>query len=618
MKRLLSLCLVFLASYCLLTAPLVAQDFSPKNFKEFTNYKDKILDTKFSSKNSYLAIAVKDNSLELRDRNFSTIWTYKNNPNNYGMKLAFSPDEKHLVFSKYQSRRDAAVLDITQKKIIQKLKTGGWPVLEYSPDGKFLVTSGRSREPKTAVTKIWAWKGGKFELTQTLKYTHKRFQGFRDMSFSADGQFFALSGITGHIVIYRFRKGKFEEHQQVYRKQWSRAIAFHPDGKNIVFNVRHRIFQLQWKGSKRNGKFVYVDSVKTFGGEIWEMKFDSKGKNLVTACKHRGLRIYQWDKDKLSREEDDSYEMHVGGALSMDMNKDLIVSGGADNKVVLYTTGKIPVAVNNTGSSTTPKTKKPTHNKGAGGTVFSGDDLDIDVGGKGTNYLFIVGIKKYRFWDTLSNAASDARKVKAVLQKRYGFENKNTVEIYNEKATVKNILSKLSELRTKITPKDNLLLYYSGHGYYNAAIEEGFWIPFNAKKGEETQYLANSTLLKYIKAIKAKHIFLVADACFSGSLFSAGKRGYIENVERFKSRWGLASGRLEFVSDGDVGKSSPFANYFLKYLTTNTKKRFPISELIQYVKVSVSNNANQTPIGHPLKNVGDEGGEFVFYLNDKK
>ena len=618
MTRLLSFCLAFLGSYYLLSTPLFAQEFSPKNFKEFTNYKDNILATKFSSKNSYLAIAAKDNSVELRDRNFATIWTYKNNPNNYGMNLAFSLDEKHLAFSKYQSRQDVAVLDIAQKKVIQKLKTGGWPVLEYSPDGKFLVTSGRSREAHTAVTKIWTWKGGKYELVQTLKFTHKRFQGFRDIGFSADGQFFALSGITGHILIYRLRKGKFEEHQQVLRREWSRAIAFHPDGKNIVLNVRNRIFHLQWKGGKRNGKFVYVDSLKTYGGKIWKMKFDPKGKYLVTACVRSGLRVYQWDKDKLSREEEDSYDLHVDGARSMDMNKGLLVSGGADKKVVLYTLGKVPVAMNNIGSKITPKTKKTTHNKGAGSDVFSGDDLDIDVGGKGKNYLFVVGIKKYRFWDTLSNAASDARKVKAVLQKRYGFEEANTVEIYNEQATIKNILSKLSELRMKITPKDNLLLYYSGHGFYNAAIEEGFWIPFNAKKGEETQYLANSTLLKYIKAIKAKHVFLVADACFSGSLFSAGKRGYIENVERFKSRWGLASGRLEFVSDGDVGKSSPFANYFLKYLTTNTKKRFPISELIQYVKVSVSNNANQTPIGHPLKNVGDEGGEFVFYLNDKK
>ncbi len=604
--------------FFLLTTHLFAQDFSLQKFKEFTGYKDKILGVKFSSKNNYLAIAVKDNSVELRDRTFAKIWSYKNNPKNYGMRVAFSPNEKHLAFTKYQSTRNVGILDIGQKQIIQKLKTGSWPVVAYSPDGKFLITAGRAREPKTGSVKIWQWKGKKFELAQTLKYTHKRFQHFRGISFSPNGQYFALSGITAHILVYRFRKGKFEEYQQIPRKQWSRSIAFHPNGKDIVFNARQRIFHLKWKGSKRNGKFVYVDSLSTPGGPIWGMKFKADGKFLVTGCKYRGIRIYPWEDNKLSL-EDDSYEMHVGGALSVDVNQELVVSGGADNKVILYTSGKIPVTLNNAKDAPLPpKPKKPTHNKGSGGKVFYGDDLNIDVGGKGKNYLLVVGIKKYKFWDTLSNAASDARKIKAVLQKRYGFDQANTVEIYNEEATIKNILSKLSKLRTKITPKDNLLLYYSGHGFYNAAIEEGFWIPFNAKKGEETQYLANSTLLKYIKAIKARHIFLVADACFSGSLFSSGKRGYIDNVERFRSRWGLASGRLEFVSDGDVGKSSPFANYFLKYLKNNTKKRFPISELIQYVKVSVSNNANQTPIGHPLKNVGDEGGEFVFYLKDKK
>jgi hypothetical protein len=320
--------------------------------------------------------------------------------------------------------------------------------------------------------------------------------------------------------------------------------------------------------------------------------------------------VYEWKNGKFSREEDDIYDFQGSGIFALDINQELIVLVGRNKRVTIATSGKVPSQP----ATTNAQDNKKGNAAKVTNTKFSSDDLDFDVGASGKNYLLVVGINKYKSWKPLMNATTDARKVVKVLQKRYGFAPENTLEVYDEQATSKNILKQLATLREKITPQDNLLLYYSGHGYYNAAIKEGFWIPFNAQKGEETQYLANATLLKYIKAIKARHIFLVADACFSGSLFTQGKRGYIDNVEKYRSRWGFASGRLELVSDGTIGESSPFATYFLKFLTQNQKKRFAISELIQYVKVAVSNNASQTPIGHPLKNVGDEGGEFVFYL----
>ena len=88
----------------------------------------------------------------------------------------------------------------------------------------------------------------------------------------------------------------------------------------------------------------------------------------------------------------------------------------------------------------------------------------------------------------------------------------------------------------------------------------------------------------------------------------------MENVEQYKSRWALTSGRLEYVSDGQTGKNSPFASYFIKYLQDNQKKKVPVSELVNYVKSAVGNNSEQQPVGNPLKSVGDEGGEFIFYL----
>jgi hypothetical protein len=126
-------------------------------------------------------------------------------------------------------------------------------------------------------------------------------------------------------------------------------------------------------------------------------------------------------------------------------------------------------------------------------------------------------------------------------------------------------------------------------------------------------FIPNSQILRIIENINSQHTFLVADACFSGSLFNSTTRGYSEHVEKYRSRWGLASGRLEEVSDGDAGKNSPFAKSFIEFLRTNQEPKVAVSDLVQFVKKKVSETSAQTPIGNPLKGVGDEGGEFIFY-----
>ena len=161
---------------------------------------------------------------------------------------------------------------------------------------------------------------------------------------------------------------------------------------------------------------------------------------------------------------------------------------------------------------------------------------------------------------------------------------------------------------------DNLMIYYSGHGFYDDSFNEGYWIPYDAKVGDVSTYIPNTNILNFVKALEFRHIFLVADACFSGALFSEGNRGFIDNIEEIQSRYGLSSGNIEFVSDGKAGENSPFATYFLKFLKSNLKDRFTVEELNRYVKVAVGDNSNQQPIAGPLKNVGHEGGEFVFYL----
>ena len=243
------------------------------------------------------------------------------------------------------------------------------------------------------------------------------------------------------------------------------------------------------------------------------------------------------------------------------------------------------------------------------------DDFDLDAFqiGTGKNFLLIIAVDKYRYWKSLQNPIKDAQDIKKMLQAKYTFEPKNTYELYNEQVTPQNLHEIFEKIKEKGSNIDNLMIYYSGHGYYDPSFDEGYWIPFNGKNGAVASYIPNTSIRNYIKSMKFRHVFLVADACFSGALFADSHRGgYVDKMEQIQSRWGLSSGNLEYVSDGKEGENSPFAHYVLKFLKENLKDKFAVSEMIQYVKTAVADNTEQTPVGNPLRGVGNEGGEFVF------
>lgn len=260
-------------------------------------------------------------------------------------------------------------------------------------------------------------------------------------------------------------------------------------------------------------------------------------------------------------------------------------------------------------------------------SVFnSGNSEEIDLeftASEGKNFLLIIAIDKYKFWKSLSNPVKDARDFKKVLMDKYGFVQDNVLELYNEEATPDNVRAQFESLKEKGSDIDNLIIYYSGHGYYDPSFDLGYWVPSEGKTSQNatSTYLPNDNIKNYIKTLNFRHILMIADACFSGSLFiqDQGSRGVeAEKNESLKSRWGMSSGNLELVSDGEKGKNSPFATYLIQFLKDNLEDRLKINKVIEYVVGQMKKNTNQSPIGAKLSGVGHEGGEFVFVLQGAK
>ena len=246
-------------------------------------------------------------------------------------------------------------------------------------------------------------------------------------------------------------------------------------------------------------------------------------------------------------------------------------------------------------------------------------DLDQSVG---RNYLFVIGINAYKDIQPLENAVLDARAIAKVLVKRYQFDWEHTLELYDEAATRDRIISGFDYLAETLTDKDNLLIYYAGHGNYREKLKIGYWVPVDAKDGKYSGFINHSTIRDYIQATRAHHCLLIVDSCFSGNLLRSHGRDvntsptvtHANKVDRFPSRWCLAAGMIEKVSDGYIGDHSPFARSLITFLEKNDEVRFPVQDLISHVSKATSYNADQTPLGGVLLKTGDQNGQFVFDL----
>jgi branched-chain amino acid transport system substrate-binding protein len=236
----------------------------------------------------------------------------------------------------------------------------------------------------------------------------------------------------------------------------------------------------------------------------------------------------------------------------------------------------------------------------------------------GSYRALIIGINEYKDpkIPDLETPLNDSRALADLLQEKYGF----VVEtIFGKQATRKTIYNNLRGLSSKAKPNDSVLIYYAGHGDLDRQYNDGWWIPFDATVGDPTTYLDNVQVQKAMRSMKAKHVLLISDSCYSGTLFGQSRamppvidNKYYLGLYNEKSRWGMTSGNKTPVADDGTGGHSVFAYQFIKELKNNEKPYLSTQEIYTRIAPIVSNNSEQTPLCRPMRNTGDQGGEFIF------
>lgn len=247
--------------------------------------------------------------------------------------------------------------------------------------------------------------------------------------------------------------------------------------------------------------------------------------------------------------------------------------------------------------------------------------LTMPRGEFGNYYALVIGNSDYRSLPKLKSAEKDAREIALALSQRYGFKTRLLLN-----ANRYDLLTALNQMREQLTEKDNLLIYYAGHGEIDRENVRGYWLPVDAEANNNANWISNVAMTDMLNVVKAKHVLVVADSCYSGLLthtsvarvspaMDAQRRlKWLKVMSKTRSRMVLSSGGVQPVLDGGSGEHSIFAAAFLAVLRENqgvmegSNLYRKVAERMEPATARLK--VDQEPRYSPIRHAGHEAGEF--------
>lgn len=133
------------------------------------------------------------------------------------------------------------------------------------------------------------------------------------------------------------------------------------------------------------------------------------------------------------------------------------------------------------------------------------------------HFALIIGINKYENLPVLEYAVNDAKAVRDILIEKFNYKEENIKLLVDEQATNKNIMDEYYNLINNTAINDSVLVF-AGHGstYPSIDKDKGFLVPCDGTEIKMNTLISWDRLINDSELIRAKHIFFIMDACYSG------------------------------------------------------------------------------------------------------
>lgn len=239
----------------------------------------------------------------------------------------------------------------------------------------------------------------------------------------------------------------------------------------------------------------------------------------------------------------------------------------------------------------------------------------------GKYHALVIGNNEYQTLPDLTSPVADATALAELLQTRYHFQ---TTVLTN--ANRYQILSALNKLRESLTEKDNLLLYFAGHGELDEVNQRGNWLPVDAERDSSANWIPTTAITDILNIMRAKQVLVVVDSCYAGALTrssvarlnagmtAAEREHWLKTMAAKRARTVLTSGGLAPVMDMGGGQHSVFAKALLDVLAANggvlDGQRLHREVAARVAFAAANMQFDQVPEYGPIRFAGHEAGEF--------
>ena len=244
------------------------------------------------------------------------------------------------------------------------------------------------------------------------------------------------------------------------------------------------------------------------------------------------------------------------------------------------------------------------------------------------HFALIIGINKYDNLPNLEYAVNDAIAIKNVLIRNFKYKEENIRTLIDEQATHDKIMDEYYNLINDTAINDSVIVFFAGHGstYPSIDKDKGFLVPCDGTETKMNTLISWDGLISASELIKAKHIFFIMDACYSGLALQrdvGGSKRFLKEMLRRYSRQVLTAGKSDQTVKDSGGKNnnSIFTSYLLDALNGEAKTEYGVlsaSSIMNYVYTKVSNDPKSTQTPGYGSFYGE--GDFIFNfdeINDK-
>lgn len=223
------------------------------------------------------------------------------------------------------------------------------------------------------------------------------------------------------------------------------------------------------------------------------------------------------------------------------------------------------------------------------------------------HFALIIGINEYDNLNNLEYAVNDAKSIYKILTEKFKYKKENVKLILDKEANKSNIMQSYYEISKSACNDDSVLIFYAGHGTtYQAGLrDKGYLVPCDGTEENLNTMISWDSLIDDSELFRAKHIFYIMDACYSGLALqrsTSGSKRFLKDMMRRYSRQVLTSGKSDqkVKDSGGKNNNSIFTSYLLDALNGEAKTEYGVlsaSSVMNYVYNKVSNDIKsyQTP-----------------------